>query len=64
LAVTVHGRTELFEVNDPGHPELRRAMLDHYLPKQGPPFQAWLDQADAMGARIVAEKMFTFHLSG
>jgi len=63
LAVTVHGRAELFEVNDPGHPELRRAMLDYYLPKQGSAFEAWLDQANAIGARISAEKMFTFHLN-
>jgi len=64
LAVTVHGRAELFEVNDPGHPELRRAMLDYYLPKQGPAFETWLDQADAIGARISAEKLFTFHTDG
>ena len=64
LAVTVHGRAELFEVNDLDHPELRRAMLDHYLPKQGAAFETWLDQADAIGARIAAEKMFTFHLDG
>jgi hypothetical protein len=64
LAVTVHGRAELFAVNDPAHPELRRAMLDYYLPKQGPAFESWLDQADAVGARISAEKLFTFHLDG
>ena len=60
LALTVHGRAELFDVNDPARGELRQAMLDHYLPLQGPGFQTWLDQADAVGARIVAEKMFTF----
>jgi nitroimidazol reductase NimA-like FMN-containing flavoprotein (pyridoxamine 5'-phosphate oxidase superfamily) len=60
LAVTVHGRAELFDVGDPAHGELRQAMLDHYLPLQGPSFQAWLDQADGVGARIAAEKMFTF----
>jgi len=60
LAITVHGRAELFDVNDPGRPELRQAMLDHYLPLQGPAFQAWLDGADAVGARIAAAKMFTF----
>src|SRR5580700_6146722 len=32
LSVTVHGRAELFDVNDPARPELRQAMLDHYLP--------------------------------
>ena len=43
--------------------ELRQAMLDEYLPKQGPSFETWLDDADAVGARIVPEKMFTFHLA-
>jgi hypothetical protein len=61
LAVSVHGRAELFVLSDPGHPELRQAMLDYYLPKQGPAFETWLDEVDAMGARIDAEKMFTFH---
>lgn len=62
LAVTVHGRAELFDVLDPAHCELRQAMLDHYLPRQGPAFEEWLDGADSVGARIVPEKMFTFHL--
>jgi Pyridoxamine 5'-phosphate oxidase len=61
LAVTVHGRAELFELRDPGRPELRQAMLDYYLPKQGPAFETWLDETDGLGARIEAEKMFTFH---
>jgi hypothetical protein len=60
LALTVHGQAELFDVNDPARGELRQAMLDHYLPLQGPGFESWLDQADAVGARIIAEKMFTF----
>jgi nitroimidazol reductase NimA-like FMN-containing flavoprotein (pyridoxamine 5'-phosphate oxidase superfamily) len=64
LAVTVHGRAELFVVNDADHPELRRAMLDYYLPRQGRAFEVWLDQADAIGARIAADKMFTFHSEG
>jgi nitroimidazol reductase NimA-like FMN-containing flavoprotein (pyridoxamine 5'-phosphate oxidase superfamily) len=60
LAVTAHGRAELFDVRDPAHGELRQAMLDYYLPRQGPEFETWLDQLDAVGARIVAKKMFTF----
>ena len=56
----VHGRAELFDINDPARGELRQAMLNHYLPLQGPDFETWLDQADAVGARIIAEKMFTF----
>jgi hypothetical protein len=60
LAVTVHGRAELFDLRDPVGAELRQAMLDHYVPLQGPQFETWLDQLDAVGARIAAEKMFTF----
>ena len=63
LAVTVHGRAELFDVNDPSRGELRQAMLDHYLQLQGPAFETWLDQADALGARIAADKIFTFSLN-
>jgi hypothetical protein len=60
LAVTVHGRAELFDVSDPTRGELRQAMLDHYLPRQGPAFEIWLDQIDAVAARIDADKMFTY----
>ncbi len=64
LAVTVHGRAELFELDAPGFGDLRQAMLDEYLPTQGPSFERWLDDAGAVGARIVPERMFTFHLDG
>ena len=64
LAVTVHGQAELFDVADPARGELRQAMLDHYLPLQGPEFETWLDDLDAVGARIAADKMFTFALPG
>ncbi|HET9081176.1 MAG TPA: pyridoxamine 5'-phosphate oxidase family protein [Trebonia sp.] len=64
LAVTVHGHAELFELSDPGRGELRQAMLDHYLPLQGPQFESWLDRSGPVGARITADKMFTFALNG
>ena len=64
LAVTVHGRAELFNLDEPAFAELRQAMLDEYVPKQGPAFEEWLDNSSAMGARIVPEKMFTFHMAG
>ncbi|MDX6340779.1 MAG: hypothetical protein QOH87_917 [Trebonia sp.] len=64
LAVTVHGRAELFELSGPAGGELRQAMLDHYLPTQGPAFETWLDQADSVAARIAADKMFTFAAAG
>jgi uncharacterized pyridoxamine 5'-phosphate oxidase family protein len=62
LAITVHGTAELFDVNDPAQPTLRRAMLQHYLPLQGNAFGEWLDAVNPVGARISAEKMFTFRL--
>jgi nitroimidazol reductase NimA-like FMN-containing flavoprotein (pyridoxamine 5'-phosphate oxidase superfamily) len=64
LGVTVHGRAELFDVLDPAHGELRQVMLDHYLPRQGPGFETWLNQSDPVGARIAAEKMFTYAIDG
>jgi Pyridoxamine 5'-phosphate oxidase len=62
LAVTLHGRAQLYELSDPDGAELRQAMLDHYVPRQGPEFETWLDNLDAVAARIEAEKIFTFHL--
>lgn len=61
LAVTVHGRAHLFDLSDQHHTALRDAMLDHYLPTQGPAFETWLDEVNPIGARIDADKMFTFH---
>lgn len=60
LAVTVHGRAELFDVCGDEHPELKRAMLEWYLPKQGAAFAAWLESEQPVGARIAADRMFTF----
>jgi hypothetical protein len=62
LAVTVHGRADCYPMDDPASAELRQAMLDEYLPKQGPSFEEWLDNADAIAARIEPEKLFTFRL--
>jgi hypothetical protein len=64
LAVTVHGRAELFDLGGSQADELRQAMLDHYLPIQGPQFAEWLANLDGLGARIAPERMFTFHLDG
>jgi len=64
FAVTVHGRAELFDLRDRAYADYRRAVLDVYIPKQGPEFETWLDTVDALGARITADKMFTFHTVG
>ena len=63
LAVTVHGTADLFDIADPRRPELRQAMLEHYLPLQGPSFEEWLDSEDMLAARIDAQKLFTFQLA-
>ncbi len=63
FAVTVHGRAELFEVLDPAHGDLRQAMLDYYLPRQGPAFETWLRHENPLGARIAPEKVFTYSSS-
>lgn len=62
LAVTVHGRAELFDLSHPVGEELRQAMVDHYLPIQGPAFETWLSSSDSLGARIDAARMFTLHI--
>jgi general stress protein 26 len=64
LAVSVHGRAELVELRDPAAGELRQAMLDWYVPRQGPEFESWLDALDAVAARIEPAKMFTFSMEG
>jgi general stress protein 26 len=63
LAVTVHGRAEVFALDDPASGDLLQAMLDEYLPKIGPEFEQRLEEMDAVGVRIVPEKMFTFHMA-
>jgi Pyridoxamine 5'-phosphate oxidase len=63
FAVTVHGRAELFDVLDPAHGDLRQAMLDYYLPRQGPAFETWLRNENPLGARIVPDKIFTFKMT-
>lgn len=61
LAVTVHGDAELYRVNDPERGDLRQAMLDWYLPRQGSAFTTWLDDLDPLAARIRARRMFVFN---
>jgi general stress protein 26 len=63
FAVTVHGTAEIFDVLDPARSELRKAMLDWYLPKQGSAFETWLVQENPLGARIVPDKMFTMQMT-
>src|SRR3954451_5604871 len=61
LAVTVHGRAVLVDVNAPEVAELRRTLLDIYVPRYG---EEWADmlESGAVYARIEPERMFTFHM--
>ena len=63
LSVTVHGRAEVRALDDPANADLLQAMLDEYLPKVGPEFEQGLEAMDAVGVRIVPEKMFTFFMA-
>jgi nitroimidazol reductase NimA-like FMN-containing flavoprotein (pyridoxamine 5'-phosphate oxidase superfamily) len=58
LAVTVHGRAAMADV---AAGELRRALLDVYVPRYGPEWEQFLDSGPVY-ARIDAERMFTFHM--
>lgn len=58
LAVTVHGRAVLVDVGHPDHAGFRQAVLDIYVPRYGPQWEAFLDAN--LYARIDADRMFTF----
>jgi hypothetical protein len=60
LAVTVHGRAVPVDVASPEQAGFRQALLDIYVPRYGPSWEAFLDSGPVY-ARIDAERMFTFH---
>jgi nitroimidazol reductase NimA-like FMN-containing flavoprotein (pyridoxamine 5'-phosphate oxidase superfamily) len=60
LAVTVHGRAVPVDVGGESGAELRRTLLDIYVPRYGPGWEEFLDSGPVY-ARIEAERMFTFH---
>jgi general stress protein 26 len=62
LAVTVHGTAEVADLESPANGDLLQAMLDEYLPKVGPEFEQGVEEMDAVGVRIVPERIFTFHM--
>jgi uncharacterized pyridoxamine 5'-phosphate oxidase family protein len=60
LAVSVHGRAVTVDVRSGEGAELRRTLLDIYVPRYGPGWEEFLDSGPVY-ARIDAERMFTFH---
>ncbi len=60
LAVTVHGRATPVDIRAAGQAGFRRALLEVYVPRYGPEWEAFLDSGPVY-ARIDAARMFTFH---
>jgi hypothetical protein len=61
LAVTVHGRAVPLDVASDSQRGLRAALLEIYVPRYGPEWEAFLD--NSCYARVEAERMFTFHIN-
>lgn len=61
LAVTVHGSAVPVDVSPEASAELRRALLDVYVPRYGPEWENFLDSGPVYW-RIEPERMFTFHM--
>jgi nitroimidazol reductase NimA-like FMN-containing flavoprotein (pyridoxamine 5'-phosphate oxidase superfamily) len=61
LAVTVHGRAVPVDVQAAEGAELRRTLLEIYVPRYGAEWERFLD-AGPVYARIEAARMFTFHM--
>ena len=63
LAVTVHGRAVPVDVRADSGAELRRTLLEIYVPRYGREWEEFLDSGPAY-ARIEADRMITFHMEG
>jgi hypothetical protein len=61
LAVTVHGRAVPVDVRSPEVEQFRATLLEVYVPRYGPGWEAFLDSGPVY-ARIDADRMFTFHM--
>lgn len=60
FAVWMHGHAEIHDLADPACAGLRRAMIDHYLPIQGPSFAEWVETMDGRAVRIIPDKVVAF----
>jgi hypothetical protein len=61
LAVTVHGRAEMVDVQGESGAGFRKAVLDIHVPRYGPEYEAFIDSGPVY-ARIAADRMFTFSM--
>jgi Pyridoxamine 5'-phosphate oxidase len=61
LAVTVHGVAVPVDVKSDAGADLRRTLLEVYVPRYGSQWEGFLDSGP-LYARIDAGRMFTFHI--
>jgi nitroimidazol reductase NimA-like FMN-containing flavoprotein (pyridoxamine 5'-phosphate oxidase superfamily) len=61
LSITVHGRANTVDVQAPEGADLRRALLDIYVPRYGAEWEQFMDSGPLF-ARIDAERMYTFSM--
>ncbi|MBV9057614.1 MAG: pyridoxamine 5'-phosphate oxidase family protein [Pseudonocardiales bacterium] len=61
LAVTVHGRAVILDVNGDEAAEFRQTLLELYLPRYGPQWEDFLNSGP-LYARIDADRMFTLSM--
>lgn len=61
LSITVHGQATLVDVQAPEGADLRRALLDIYVPRYGAEWERFMDSGPLF-ARIDAERMYTFSM--
>jgi hypothetical protein len=61
LAVTVHGRAVPVDVRSQDQAGFRQALLDIYVPRYGPDWEADFLDSGPLYARIEADRMFAFH---
>jgi nitroimidazol reductase NimA-like FMN-containing flavoprotein (pyridoxamine 5'-phosphate oxidase superfamily) len=61
LAVTVHGRALPVDVGAPEGAELRRTLLDVYVPRYGEDWEEFLDSGVAYW-RLDAKRTYAFHM--
>jgi len=71
FAVTAHGRAVPVDIRGAAGQDVRRALLEVYVPRYGPEFERFLDRGDGgqepprppVYARIEARRMFTFQIT-
>jgi nitroimidazol reductase NimA-like FMN-containing flavoprotein (pyridoxamine 5'-phosphate oxidase superfamily) len=62
LAVTVHGRAVPLDLRDEHNRGFRQTLLDIYVPRYGPEWEASFLDSGPVYSRIDADRMFTFSM--